>query len=1175
MAQLAIIAAKKAAIGLAQAFAGQAISSLFAPDRISGPQLDNLTILQSLEGAPIPIVMGRARVGGQVIWADAPHEHRTETSGGKGGPSTSERSYTISFAVGLAEGEIAGLGRIWADGKLLDVSGVTLHVHTGAEDQQPNSVIEAAKGYGNAPAFRGLAYMVFEDFPISTYGNRIPQLSFEVQAGVRSDGDLTDFRDLVRAVTLIPGTGEYAYATSAVLEDLGPGVSRTENINNSYGVTDVQAALDDLQQTLPNCQSVSLVCSWFGTDLRAGNCQVRPGVEADDKLSIGQEWRVGGITRDAAHLVSRVDNRPAYGGTPSDESIAQCIADLKSRGFRVVFYPFLLMDVPPGNDLPDPWGGVEQAAYPWRGHITCYPAPGMSATVDKTSNAATQIAQFFGTANASHFGISNGEVTYSGPDEWSYRRMVLHCAKLCALAGGVDAFLIGSELRDLTRVRDSATSFPSVEHLRDLAAQVKQILPNAKISYAADWSEYAGYQPQDGSGDVFFHLDPLWADSSVDFIGIDWYVPLADWRNGFAHLDAAHWDDGHDPAYLAANMETGEDYDWYYASAADRDAQVRTDITDGAQDKPWVFRVKDVRNWWNNAHFDRPGGVEAASPTAWVPQSKPVWFTETGCPAVDKGANQPNVFFDPKSAESALPFYSSGERDDLIQQAYVRTQIAYWTQNAPVSSQYGGPMIDPENIFVWTWDARPYPDFPARTDIWSDGPNWERGHWLNGRSGAAGFSALVGDLFARGRLAGFDAGAWSGLISGYVVQGGTSLRAAIAPLCELFGMELTDRLGELQFVSADGAPGNAILLATDEFAVVNRNGFAERSIADPDTAVQAVGLQFSDGANDYLPARVLAGSAGQQSRAMLDLSMPLTLDRSQADDLAAALLARHGNPAEDLRLSLPPSASALEVGDVVQLDGFAPDDRWKIARIEEQGRRDIFLHKVSGSRHASNRGVNPGTASAPIASPGQPGLVLLDIPLLSQESERPGPLAAIYASPWPGNVEIRVGGTIRGIAQQPAQLGHVVPAIPAGGFSGRLDCSTRIQVQLVSGLLQSVDETTFLAGENLLAVQHADGAWELLQFQTADLQPDGSWQLTNLLRGQQGTESRFATPIPAGAAIVVVNEALAPVSLSLAELGNDLAFQARPVGVAAGSLQEIATDFTAQGVSLRPFSLCI
>ncbi len=192
-----------------------------------------------------------------------------------------------------------------------------------------------------------------------------------------------------------------------------------------------------------------------------------------------------------------------------------------------------------------------RAAYPWRGRITCDPAPGEAGTVDKTAACATQLANFIGTAQPSDFAVNGGQVIYSGPAEWSFRRMVLHYAKLCALAGGVDVFLIGSELRGLTTLRGLANSFPFVAALVALAADVKTILPAAKISYAADWSEYFGYHPAGASGDHFFHLDPLWSSPNVDFIGIDNYMPLTDWRDGHQHTDfLAGATSIYDPAYL-------------------------------------------------------------------------------------------------------------------------------------------------------------------------------------------------------------------------------------------------------------------------------------------------------------------------------------------------------------------------------------------------------------------------------------------------------------------------------------------------------------------------------------------------------------------------------------------------------------------------------------------------
>lgn len=251
--------------------------------------------------------------------------------------------------------------------------------------------------------------------------------------------------------------------------------------------------------------------------------------------------------------------------------------------------------------------------------------------------------------------------------------MVLHQAALAAQAGGVDGFIIGSELRALTTTRGPGGTYPAVTKLKTLAADVRAVVgPATKLGYAADWSEYFGHQPRDGSGHAVFHLDPLWADPNLDFVGVDWYPPVTDWREGEDHLDAmAGYDGPHDPAYLRAGLTGGADFDWYYADGADRDAQVRAPITDGAHGEAWMFRPKDLLSWWSNPHHDRPGGVRSATPTAWVPRSKPIRLTEFGCPAVDKGSNSPNLFIDPKSSESFLPPYSSGERDDFGQRRYL------------------------------------------------------------------------------------------------------------------------------------------------------------------------------------------------------------------------------------------------------------------------------------------------------------------------------------------------------------------------------------------------------------------------------------------------------------------------------------------------------------------------
>ncbi|WVJ71566.1 glycoside hydrolase TIM-barrel-like domain-containing protein [Paracoccus marcusii] len=108
----------------------------------------------------------------------------------------------------------------------------------------------------------------------------------------------------------------------------------------------------------------------------------------------------------------------------------------------------------------------------------------------------------------------------------------------------------------MTQIRGPGNTYPAVAALRRLAADVRGIIgPNVKIGYASDWSEYFGHHP--GNGELFFHLDPLWADPNIDFIGIDNYMPLSDWRDGDDHLDAS-WGRIDNIDYLRANVAGGE-----------------------------------------------------------------------------------------------------------------------------------------------------------------------------------------------------------------------------------------------------------------------------------------------------------------------------------------------------------------------------------------------------------------------------------------------------------------------------------------------------------------------------------------------------------------------------------------------------------------------------------------
>lgn len=1163
------------------------ISSLAPTQRIEGPRLDTLRITSSTEGAVIPRLYGRMRIGGNIIWAtDFREETRTTTQGGgKGGGGgkvrTTEYLYYASFAVALCEGPITGIGRIWADGKLMDTAGITWRWYPGDENQTADPFIAAKMGAANTPSYRGTAYVVFEELPLTDYGNRLPQLSFEV---FRPLADPDTAEGLTQAVTMIPASGEFTYATQAIRKG-GSGAQQAENLNALSDTADMVVALDRLQAMAPKVASVSLVVAWFGNDLRAGNCTIRPGVEVPAKATSPKTWVVNGVSRANAHLVSRdAENRPVYGGTPADFAIVQAIQEMKARGMRVTFYPFILMDVPSGNTLPNPYSdnasAVGQPTFPWRGRITCSPAAGFAGSVDKTATAASQVAGFFGGATPASFAVSGKTVSWTGPaGDWGFRRMVLHYAHLCKAAGGVDAFIIGSELRGLTTIRSGAVSYPTVTALKSLAADVRSILGSGtKIGYAADWSEYFGHQPADGSGDVFFHLDPLWSDANIDFIGIDNYMPLTDWRDGFDHLDAdAGWPAIYDRAYLQANITGGEGFDWFYASETDRMNQVRTPITDGAANKPWVFRYKDLRAWWSNPHFDRPGGIESTTSTAWAPQSKPIRFTELGCPAIDRGTNQPNVFFDPKSSESFTPFFSRGWRDDAIQRAYLEATWLWWGDpaNNPISPVYGGRMVHVPECAAWTWDARPYPFFPELTNVWTDGPNWRLGHWLSGRLGAVSLAALVRHLCLRTGLpeARIDVSGLWGALEGYVIGALESPRASISNLARHFGFDAVESEGKIRFVMRGRA--SVATVSADAMVAAGQDEVLELTRGQETELPQALKWQVARADEDYDAAVVEARRITVEASRISSETFPFAVPPEEAERRCRRALMEAWTGRESAIFRLPPSRLALDPADVIRLDHDGREIGFRLVSVADAEARAIEAIRQDRQDYDLPPGAARPATPAKIIAFGAPEVVILDLPQLVEGHIPHHPLIAAHAVPWPGQMAVfRSPGTdgfelVTAFTTR-ARMGALVNDLWSGPVS-RFDHGNVLIVDLVSGTLESVTDLALFGGANVLAVESAPGTWEILQAGSAELIAPGRYRLTRLLRGQRGTEQAMGDPVPACARVVVLDSLLADLPVAEADLGIPWNWRIGPAAKPVSDETYVARSFAPEGIGLRPF----
>jgi hypothetical protein len=175
---------------------GSMIGGLLFPPKHHYPALQDLRMQNSAYGQPINWCYGIVRCTGNVIWCGPPHQHNS--GGGKGASGPAQSNYTISFAVGICEGPIAGIRRIWANGKLIyDVSNpsdfkqitgsnsmtTNFVTYLGDENQLPDPTIASYVGAGLVPPFRGLAYVVFNELDLTPFGQSLPNLSFEVVQG--------------------------------------------------------------------------------------------------------------------------------------------------------------------------------------------------------------------------------------------------------------------------------------------------------------------------------------------------------------------------------------------------------------------------------------------------------------------------------------------------------------------------------------------------------------------------------------------------------------------------------------------------------------------------------------------------------------------------------------------------------------------------------------------------------------------------------------------------------------------------------------------------------------------------------------------------------------------------------------------------------------------------------
>ncbi|WP_341822495.1 glycoside hydrolase TIM-barrel-like domain-containing protein [Wolbachia endosymbiont (group A) of Clivina fossor] len=625
-----------------------------------------------------------------------------------------------------------------------------------------------------------------------------------------------------------------------------------------------------------------------------------------------------------------------------------------------------------------------------------------------------------------------------------YNKFIEHYASI-AKQTKVEGFIIGSEFVELTKIRDEKGNYPAVAELVKLAKQIKLDLgKEVTVTYAADWSEYHSY-------DGWYNMDELWSSQYIDVVGIDAYFPLTDGPEppfGYSAED------------VMGGWSSGVGYDYFYDYSKSEPEKVKYNDS--------RYAWKNIEKWWSETHIN-PGG----SKTKWQPKMKKIWFTEYGFPSMNGCTNEPNVFVDKGSIESKYPRYSNGELSFLSQKIAIEGTLKKWQSSEMV-----------EKMFLWAWDARPFPYFPNLCDVWADCHNWQTGHWIQGKLLQLNISDVLLDLLQKTGLKSnqFDTSNVKGLLSGYVINDQQPVRSIIKMLQSCYFFDVVEQGSKLKFVQK--GRGVTTVMPIGETVFSNNSKLVNISQLDLNNKVNVVYFNRNFG----YPIDVKYAELPKQGTAAT-VEIPLIMEEGEAQNIAEVLLYSSWQERNIYNFKLPIKYAWLAPSDVITiLDG----EKKHTVRIIKTKFESMSIQVIGvGYDHSIYKLSFPSTRSLmlkeyPPSHISKTTIEMIDLPhvkgnsasftLINEEKNWKG--ATLFIS-YNDKDYKPIAST-----NKQSTYGYVMESTDEG----------LVIVLRFGKLLGIIDSNSALIGK------------EIVKFQSTKLIDKNKYKLSNLIRGQEGTK---------------------------------------------------------------------
>jgi hypothetical protein len=329
---------------------------------------------------------------------------------------------------------------------------------------------------------------------------------------------------------------------------------------------------------------------------------------------------------------------------------------------------------------------------------------------------------------------------------------------------------------------------------------------------------------------------------------------------------------------------------------------------------------------------------------------------------------------------------------------------------------------------------------------------------------------------------------------------------------------------------------------------------------------------------DYLVDTQSAYRVNTLSENELVLELPLALTATEALRIADRLLRDAWTQRVGYEVSVPVDYIDFVPGDIVSINN-------KAMRIVDATLYYPSMIHLTGTMALVD--VPESTVEAPIPFfQEQTGMdtltpttfVILDVPMLDDQTpDRPGVYIAGYGGDfWHGCVISKsINGTDWqncGVLRSAATIGKIINVL-GDGCTTRIDNSNQfiVRINTPDVSLNSKELDVVLSGENVAAIGK-DGRWEIVGFMDAELQEDGNYLCSGLIRGLRGTEHNTANHAQYDEFVLLQSSSIILVPLTADMISAQVTFKGETVALPPSLATQ--TQIVFHAVNMKPWSPC-